>query len=52
MVYKKYIKRGNKIHGPYYYESYRDENGKTRSRYLKDYKKDVDTKISTLKKKV
>jgi len=34
MAYEKYIKRGNKIHGPYYYESYRDENGIARKRYL------------------
>ena len=38
MVYKKYVKRGGKLHGPYYYESYRDENGRVVSRYLKDYK--------------
>jgi len=34
MVHKRYIKRGKKLHGPYYYESYRDEEGKTRKRYL------------------
>ncbi|MFH1289797.1 MAG: thrombospondin type 3 repeat-containing protein, partial [Nanoarchaeota archaeon] len=34
MVYKKYIKRGNKLHGPYYYESYRDEYGRIKKRYL------------------
>lgn len=34
MVYKKYIKRGKKIHGPYYYESYRDESGAIRKKYL------------------
>ncbi|MEK6757684.1 MAG: hypothetical protein AABX88_01010 [Nanoarchaeota archaeon] len=34
MVYKKYIKRGNKVHGPYYYESYRDDRGITRKKYL------------------
>ena len=33
MVYKKYIKRGSKIFGPYYYESYR-ENGKVKTRFL------------------
>jgi len=27
MVYKRYIERGGKKYGPYYYESYRDENG-------------------------
>jgi len=34
MVYKKYIKRGNKRFGPYYYESYRDKDGKVRTRYI------------------
>ena len=33
MVYKKYIKRGSKIFGPYYYKSYR-ENGKIKTRFL------------------
>jgi hypothetical protein len=33
MVYRKYIKRGGKIFGPYYYESYRDSSGKVRKRY-------------------
>jgi hypothetical protein len=33
MVYKKYIKRSGKLHGPYYYESYRD-HGKIKHRYL------------------
>jgi len=26
MVYKKYLKKGGKIFGPYYYESFRDGN--------------------------
>jgi hypothetical protein len=34
MVYKKYIKRGDKIFGPYYYESYRDADGKVRTRFI------------------
>ncbi len=34
MVYEKYIKRGNKLHGPYYYESYRDKTGKIKKRYF------------------
>src|SRR3989344_7410693 len=38
MVYKRYVKRGGKIFGPYYYESYRDKDGKTKSLYLPDYK--------------
>ncbi len=33
MVHKRYIKRGGKIHGPYYYESYR-EDGKVKKRYI------------------
>ena len=35
MVYKRYIKRGDKLFGPYYYKSYRDENGKTRTKLVK-----------------
>jgi parallel beta-helix repeat protein len=38
MVYKRYIKRGGKLCGPYYYESYRNEDGKIISKYLKNYK--------------
>jgi hypothetical protein len=38
MVYKRYIKIRGKRHGPYYYESYRDKNGRVVSRYLPDYK--------------
>ncbi|MEI6058655.1 MAG: hypothetical protein WCP89_02690, partial [archaeon] len=38
MVYKKYVKRGGKTFGPYYYESYRDVNGKVKTRYLENYK--------------
>jgi len=34
MAYKKFIKKGGKTFGPYYYESYRDENGKIKKRYL------------------
>ncbi|MDP2925061.1 MAG: hypothetical protein Q8N99_01690 [Nanoarchaeota archaeon] len=34
MAYKKYIKRGNKLCGPYYYESYRDKDGNVKRRYL------------------
>lgn len=41
MVYKKYIRRGGKVFGPYYYESYR-ENGKVKTRFLKGpSKKDI-----------
>ncbi len=38
MVYKKYVKRGGKTFGPYYYESYRDSDGKVKTRYLENYK--------------
>ncbi len=38
MVYKRYIKRKGKLCGPYYYESYRGEDGKVHSRYLANYK--------------
>lgn len=33
MVFKRYIKKDGKLHGPYYYESYR-ENGVVKKRYL------------------
>jgi len=33
MVHKKYIMKRGKLHGPYYYESYR-EDGKVKKRYL------------------
>ena len=38
MVYKRYIKRGNRLLGPYYYKSVRNKKGKVMSIYLKDYK--------------
>ena len=41
MVYKKYIKRGHKVFGPYYYHSYRSK-GKVKKIYIgkkKEYKK-------------
>ena len=33
MVHKKYIKRGNKVFGPYLYDNYR-ENGVVKTKYL------------------
>ena len=43
LVHAKYIKKGGKVYGPYYYESYRDEYGKVKKRYfgsaLKEEKK-------------
>jgi len=41
MVYKKYVKRGNKVFGPYYYKSYR-KGKKVKKIYIgkkKEYKK-------------
>ena len=35
MVYKRYIKKGGKTFGPYYYESYRD-GGKVKTRYVEN----------------
>ncbi len=34
MVFKRYIKRGRKTYGPYYYKSYRDKNGVVRKKYI------------------
>ena len=34
MAYKRYVKRGGKVCGPYYYESYRDKSGKVKKRYV------------------
>ena len=34
MAYKKYHYRNGKKYGPYLYESYRDENGKVRKKYI------------------
>ncbi|MBI2057258.1 hypothetical protein HYT91_03315 [Candidatus Pacearchaeota archaeon] len=39
MVYKRYIKRDGKTFGPYYYESYRDDKGKTRTKIVNIPKK-------------
>lgn len=33
MVHKRYLKKGNKIFGPYYYRSYR-EDGKVKKEYI------------------
>src|SRR3989339_897660 len=54
MVYKRYIKRkvnGEwKTFGPYYYESYRDSNGITKTRYILEPKKI--TKLRTVTEKI
>jgi len=34
MAYKRYIKRGGKTFGPYYYESYRDEEGRVKTKFI------------------
>jgi len=34
MAYIRYFKRNGKVFGPYYYESYRDKNGKVKKRYV------------------
>jgi len=34
MVYERYVKKNGKLHGPYYYESYRDEYGNVQKKYL------------------
>ena len=34
MAYKRFFHRNGKVFGPYYYESYRDKNGKVRKRYV------------------
>ena len=50
MAYKKYIKRGNKRYGPYYYESYRDKKGIARTRYVSDPRKTSKRRAVTPKK--
>ncbi|UZE93949.1 MAG: right-handed parallel beta-helix repeat-containing protein [Candidatus Pacearchaeota archaeon] len=39
MAYKRYIKIGNKVYGPYEYHSYRDKNGSVKSHYLRKVEK-------------
>jgi len=34
MAYKKYVYRNGRKVGPYYYESYRDADGKVKKRYI------------------
>ena len=34
MAYKRYFYKNGKVFGPYYYESYRDETGKVRKKYV------------------
>ncbi len=41
MVYKRYIKRKGKVFGPYYYESYRDEKGRTKTKLVSPPKKNT-----------
>jgi parallel beta-helix repeat protein len=37
MVYKRYIKKGGKTFGPYYYKSYRDSKGNVKTEYVEDH---------------
>ncbi|MBI4154268.1 hypothetical protein HY501_02950 [Candidatus Woesearchaeota archaeon] len=39
MVHKRYVKRGNKLYGPYLYKSIRDNEGKVINIYLGPFKK-------------
>ncbi|MFA4886716.1 MAG: LamG domain-containing protein [Candidatus Nanoarchaeia archaeon] len=48
MVYEKYIKRGGKLHGPYYYKSVRDSKGKIQHVYLGTKKPTASSKKQTL----
>ncbi len=34
MVHEKYVKRGNKLCGPYYYRTYRDKDGNVKTEYI------------------
>jgi hypothetical protein len=34
MSHKRVVEKGGKTYGPYLYESYRDEDGKVKKRYL------------------
>ncbi|MEI6058641.1 MAG: hypothetical protein WCP89_02620, partial [archaeon] len=51
MVYKRYVKRGGKTFGPYYYESYRGADGKVKTRYLENYKPLKVSRASKVSKK-
>ena len=44
MVYVKYIKRGGKKYGPYYYKSIRDKNGEIKNIYVGKVKKEKKVK--------
>jgi len=50
-VYKKYIKRGKKIHGPYYYESFRDKDGRVINVYLGQDFSGATKKLKEIRKK-
>ncbi len=36
MVHKEFIERDGKVYGPYYYESYRGEDGRVTKRYFSE----------------
>ena len=52
MVYKRYIKNGDKVYGPYWYKNYR-KNGKVINQYLRKVKEgeEVYNEKKTKKKK-
>ena len=50
MVYKKYVKKAGKTFGPYYYESYRDDNGDVKTRFISGPTK-LDSILGTIKNK-
>ncbi len=46
MAYKRYFYRNGKRFGPYYYNSYRDENGKVKKRYVGTENPSVKSKVT------
>ncbi|MCX6711757.1 MAG: tandem-95 repeat protein [Candidatus Woesearchaeota archaeon] len=52
MVYVKYIKRGGKKYGPYYYQSIRDSNGNIKNLYVGKVKKEKASRKNKNNKKI
>jgi len=50
MAYKRYFYRNGKRFGPYYYESYRDKNGKVKKKYLGVVNPDEEKSAGKVKK--
>ncbi len=44
MVYRKYIKKRGRVYGPYEYSSYRDKNGRVKTKYIRKLNSSEDTK--------